>query len=355
MSATVQDTAATMSWGPPASDGGSAVTGYRVSRDGTDAGGTGPWSTTVAATARSFTFTGLVAGSSYLLSVQAINAVGTGSAGSASVTIPASAVLPGAPTSVTATKADAARTATVSWAPPASDGGSAVTGYRVARDGTDASGTGPWSTTVAASARSFTFTNLVAGATYRLSVQAVTAVGTGPAGSASVTLGGRTVVLNPVADTMARQQAPTTGSGALATLLSDTEETAGSATRATPYLRFTVPALAAGESVAGARLSLQVSNGTTNGPAVWRTGTSWSESGLTWSSGQPTRSGTAAVGNFGSMGTGRIGTSVSGITGGGDVSFQLYAESGDGVQFASRENTTTGNRPQLVLTITAPA
>ncbi|MDP9416502.1 MAG: DNRLRE domain-containing protein, partial [Actinomycetota bacterium] len=108
----------------------------------------------------------------------------------------------------------------------------------------------------------------------------------------------------------------------------------------------------AGESIAGARLSVQVSNATTNGPAIWRTGTSWSESALTWNSGQPARSGTAAVGNFGAMGTGRVATPVSGVTGAGDVSFQLYAETDDGVQFASRESSTTANRPQLVLTVT---
>jgi hypothetical protein len=70
-----------------------------------------------------------------------------------------------------------------------------------------------------------------------------------------------------------------------------------------------------------------------------------------WNSGQPARTGTAAVGNFPSMGTGRLSTLVSGITSAADLSFQLYAESTDGLQFASRDTTTTANRPQLVLTI----
>lgn len=56
------------------------------------------------------------------------------------------------PTSVAATVDAAKRTATLTWAPPESDGGSPITGYRVARDGNDAGGWGPWSTTVPASA-----------------------------------------------------------------------------------------------------------------------------------------------------------------------------------------------------------
>ena len=51
------------------------------------------------------------------------------------------------------------------------------------------------------------------------------------------------------------------------------------------------------------------------------------------------------------MPLGRVSTPVSGITSAGAVSFQLYADATDGMDFASRENTTTGNRPQLTLTI----
>jgi hypothetical protein len=159
------------------------------------------------------------------------------------------------------------------------------------------------------------------------------------------------MTLTPVADTMARQQAPTSAAGSATTLLSDSQETTGTATRATTYLRFTVPALAAGESVVSASLAVQVTNATTDGPTIWRTVPSWDEATLTWDAGQPARSGTAAVGGFGSLATGRRSTSISGVAGGSDVSLQLYADSSDGVQIASRESSTTSARPTLTVTV----
>jgi hypothetical protein len=69
---------------------------------------------------------------------------------------------------------------------------------------------------------------------------------------------------------------------------------------------------------------------------------------MTWNSGQPARSGSSAVGNYAGMALGRVKTPVKGVTGSGTVSFQLYADSGDGLDISSRETTS---RPQLVLTI----
>ena len=181
-------TTATLTWSPPASDGGSPVTGYRVARDGTDSHGTGAWSTTVPASTRSYSFGSLRSGATYHLTVQAINVHGTGTASSLTVVMAKAA--PTAPTTVSATKSDTAHTATLTWVAPASDGGSAITGYRVARDGTDSHGTGAWSTTVPATTRSYSFGSLRPGATYHLSVQAINAVGTGVAGTATVTMAG---------------------------------------------------------------------------------------------------------------------------------------------------------------------
>jgi hypothetical protein len=167
---------ATISWQPPVSNGGTPITGYRVSRDGTDSTGAGPWSVVVPATSRSQAFSGLKTGSTYQLSVQAITAVGTGAAASGTVTM--TPIAPGVP-KVVANKDDAAKTATITWAAPTATGGLPITGYRVSRDGTDSTGAGPWSAVVPATARSQIFPALKPGATYTLSVQAINAAGTG--------------------------------------------------------------------------------------------------------------------------------------------------------------------------------
>ncbi len=177
---------ARLSWAPPLDYGTSPTTGYLVARDGGSAGGTS-WSTTVAASVRTLTFLKLVAGSTYTLSVAAVNAEGTGPVTSVAVTVPITpgdTGVPSAPTGVAAGPASAT-SATMTWAPPTSIGTSAVTGYRVARDGGSA-GTAGWSTTVAATARSHTFLNLTTGSTYTLTVSAINAQGTGPASSVRV-------------------------------------------------------------------------------------------------------------------------------------------------------------------------
>ncbi|WP_180357990.1 fibronectin type III domain-containing protein [Streptomyces sp. NP160] len=180
---------ATLTWKAPASNGGSAITGYKVSRNGVDASGKGAWSTTVSATTTSFTFSNLVATSGYTLSVRAINAIGTGTA--ASATVAAAPSTPSTATSVTGSTATS--TATLAWAAPVSDGGSEVTGYRVSRNGTSASGSGAWSTTKSATTTSQTFTDLLQATTYNLSVAAVNANGTGPTTTVTVTTKGTSV------------------------------------------------------------------------------------------------------------------------------------------------------------------
>lgn len=179
--------AAVLAWQPPASTGGSPVTGYRVARDGTDAAGAGPWSGSVAATTRSFRFTRLVPGRAYQLSVQAVNAVGR----SVASAVPVVLGVPSAPTAVVPDSGTSS-TARIAWSPPSYAGTSAVTGYGVARDGIDATGRGPWSGTVSATTRAFTFTDLVPGRRCTLTVQALNAQGRSPAGS-------RTVAVVPMA------------------------------------------------------------------------------------------------------------------------------------------------------------
>ncbi|PPG15572.1 hypothetical protein C5D36_09000 [Rathayibacter sp. AY1C6] len=182
-------TSITVQWDAPYYDGGSPITGYRVSRNGTDAAGSGPWSTVVSADRRSQTFTNLRPNTSYSFTVQAINALGSSSPTTFVQTAdPYEA--PSVPTRVAGTTNDSVRSATISWAPPESAGNPAITGYRVSRNGVDNAGAGPWSTTVAATARSFTFTHLAAGATYTMSVSAINAGGDSGAASTVVRIGG---------------------------------------------------------------------------------------------------------------------------------------------------------------------
>ena len=75
-------TTATVSWTAPSDDGGSVVTGYRASRDGTDTGGFGAYTATVAGDVFSWTFDQLKTAEPYTFSVVALNQAGSGAPGS---------------------------------------------------------------------------------------------------------------------------------------------------------------------------------------------------------------------------------------------------------------------------------
>ena len=175
---------ASLTWAPPVPAVAAAVTGYRVSRTGSDINDSGPWSTVLPASARSATFRFLAPSSRYTVSVQAVTAGGAGPAASRAVTMPGP---PDEPAEFFAGGDNAAKTATMDWLPPLFDGGSPITGFLVSRTGTDSLGVGALAETVPASAVEHTFTHLNAWVRYTINVQAVNAIGAGPAMSQIVT------------------------------------------------------------------------------------------------------------------------------------------------------------------------
>ena len=179
---TAGDASVALSWTAPASDGGSAITGYRVTPS---IGGTAQTPILTGSAATTFTVTGLTNGTAYTFTVAAINAVGTGagSAASAAITPSATATAPGAPTGVGGTAGDAS--VALSWTAPASDGGSAITGYRVTPF---IGATAQTAVLTGSAATTFTVTGLTNGTAYTFRVAAINAVGTGADSAASAAI-----------------------------------------------------------------------------------------------------------------------------------------------------------------------
>ncbi len=184
ITASPEDSSAQVSWAVPADDGGSPITGYTV----TSSPG-GKHCSTSGAT--SCTVPGLTNGTSYTFTVYATNAIGNGPPSAASNAVTPVAV-PGPPTAVSATPGDGS--AAVSWTAPASDGGSAITGYTVTSS--------PGGKHCSAAASPCTVTGLTNGTAYTFTVHATNAQGDGPesAPSSAVTPTGKpTAPLNVVA------------------------------------------------------------------------------------------------------------------------------------------------------------
>lgn len=142
------------------------ATGYLVARDGTDTGGTGPWSTTDPASATSRDFLHLRKGDTYTFTVQALpngaRRTVTAVAGGSPTPTPSPTVPSGTQVSLGTVTSSSVE---VKWTKV--DGS---TGYLVGRNGTDDGGSGPWSTTDPASATSRTFLHLLPGTTYTFTV-----------------------------------------------------------------------------------------------------------------------------------------------------------------------------------------
>lgn len=229
-----------VSWTAPESNGGSDVTGYRVEFSRGD----DPWQTLFADTGRtgtSVTTTGLVNGTPVRYRISALNAAGAGPAIESDPVTPRT--VPGAPADVVAAPADGA--VELTWSAPASDGGAAITGYRIetSADGDvwelEAEDTGTTD-------RAYTIDGLPNGQAVSFRISAINVAGTGPATSA----GPATPRTMPDAPTGLAAQAR--------------DESVD--------LTWTAPAEDGGAAVTGYRIEVSLDGGETWSPAVADTG-----------------------------------------------------------------------------------
>src|SRR5262249_46695285 len=116
----------TLAWTPPSSNGGMSITSYRVYRSTST--GTEPLLTTLG-NVTGFTDTGLTNGGPSSTKGTAANAIGEGAKSNEMNTTPAT--VPGAPTLNAAVAGPTS--VTLGWSAPGSNGGSAITNYRIYR------------------------------------------------------------------------------------------------------------------------------------------------------------------------------------------------------------------------------
>jgi hypothetical protein len=198
-----------LSWTAPSSDGGSAITGYRVTPY---IGATAQTAKLTGSTATSYTVTGLTNGTAYTFKVAAINVSGTGADSTASAAL-TPVTVPGAPTAVVGTAGNAQ--VALSWTAPASNGGSAITGYRVTPF---IGATAQTAKLTGSTATTYTVTGLTNGTAYTFTVAAITAVGTGAdsAASAAVTPSATTVAFSDGFESGSTSNWTNTGVGTVA-------------------------------------------------------------------------------------------------------------------------------------------
>ena len=170
---------ATVTFSPPANDGGTPITGYVVTTtDVTRDAYVGKTD----GTASPIVVTNLTGGDAYLFTVMASNIVGLSvPTGVTNTVVAGPPAAPGAPTGLDASAG--LRSATVSFTPPSNIGGRAITSYTVtATDLTDAARGGQ---TATGAQSPITLSGLIGGDTYQFTATATNSVGTGPSSTPS--------------------------------------------------------------------------------------------------------------------------------------------------------------------------
>jgi hypothetical protein len=148
-----------------------------------------------------------------------------------------------------------------------------------------------------------------------------------------------TLTLLAEADARVERANPNRNYGAATELVSDRSPERES------LLRFDLTGVTG--TVQSAKVRVYVTDGSPNGPAIYATGVTWSEAGVTWNN-RPARL-SGALDDQATVGAGWLEFDVSSwVTGNGKFSFALASTSSDGVYLHSRERA--GFAPQLVVT-----
>ncbi len=169
-----------LSWTAPSNNGNTAIIGYKIE---VSANAGTSWSDLVENTgslATTYEDMGLTAGETRHYRVYAINSDGESDPSNvANATTPAAITRPGAPTDLTAT-AMGMNQIDLSWTAPSSDGGAAITGYRIQ---VSPNGTGNWTNLVGntntPNTTRYEHTNLSPGTTRHYRVRAINSEGAG--------------------------------------------------------------------------------------------------------------------------------------------------------------------------------
>ena len=169
-----------LSWTAPASNGGAAISGYRIEVS-TD-GGTNFSQLVVSQSKTTYSHTGLSAGLARHYRVRASNSAGNSGWSNTANATTGAATAPTAPRSLTATSVGQT-TINLSWTAPASNGGTAISGYRIEWS---ANGTSNWQNVSPAhtgTERIYADTGLNSGTTRHYRVYASNSVGESTAAS----------------------------------------------------------------------------------------------------------------------------------------------------------------------------
>jgi hypothetical protein len=147
-----------------------------------------------------------------------------------------------------------------------------------------------------------------------------------------------TYTFTPLADAQVSSDAPTTNYGTSARLTVDGGPAAHS------LVRFNASGLAG--TVTSARIRIYVNNPSPDGPTLYRTSSSWSETAVTWNT-RPSASG-SALGDLGQVNSGTwVEYNVTPVvTTNGTYDFLLTSGNSDGSIYHSRESA---EKPQLVI------